>query len=84
MIRLLFVTTLLSSIDTTNTHSLIYLLYTYYVAIIIDYLGMNDKSNEKWAVRAHRWITVNDALTPGKYDKYVRLNIEYARQKGLL
>ena len=47
-------------------------------------IGTNEKSKEKWAVHDHRWITVDDALTVGKYDKYVRLNVAIARQKGLL
>lgn len=40
--------------------------------------------NKEWAVSAHRWITIDEALEAGKYDKYVRLNVEEAVQKGYL
>jgi colanic acid biosynthesis protein WcaH len=42
------------------------------------------KANSAWAVSDQRWISVNDALEEGKYDKYVRLNVEIARKKKLL
>jgi len=37
-----------------------------------------------WAVEAQRWISVDDALLPGNFDKYVRLNIARACARGLL
>jgi ADP-ribose pyrophosphatase YjhB (NUDIX family) len=40
--------------------------------------------SQEWAVEAHRWVSVEEALIPGKYDKYVRLNVEEAVEKGFL
>lgn len=42
------------------------------------------ESSKEWAVEAHRWVSVKEALTPGKYDKYVRLNVEEAVARGFL
>lgn len=39
---------------------------------------------DQWAVTAHRWVTADDLLTPGNYDKYLRLNARIARESGLL
>jgi ADP-ribose pyrophosphatase YjhB (NUDIX family) len=50
-------------------------------------LFLKDKEKERseeWAVEAHRWVSVEEALEPGRYDKYVRLNVEEALQKGFL
>lgn len=44
----------------------------------------NEGRVDAWAVEAQRWITVQDAIQVGKYDKYVRLNVENALEKGLL
>ena len=41
-------------------------------------------SKKSWAVQAHKWVGVDDLLEPGMYDKYVRLNVELARNRGLL
>ena len=38
----------------------------------------------RWAVEAYRWVDVDELLSPGHYDKYVRLNAECARGKGLV
>lgn len=52
----------------------------------IDDQGQHFKATEskEWAVSAHRWITVDEAMEVGRYDKYVRLNVEEARQRGYL
>jgi len=42
------------------------------------------KSKDQWAVTSHRWVTADDLLTPGNYDKYLRLNARIARESGLL
>lgn len=41
-------------------------------------------AREQWAVEAHKWVSVREALEPGRYDKYVTLNIEAAIKRGLL
>jgi 8-oxo-dGTP pyrophosphatase MutT (NUDIX family) len=41
-------------------------------------------SSGTWAVQAHKWVAVDELLAPGKYDKYVRLNVELAAGRGLL
>lgn len=41
-------------------------------------------SCDDWAVDAHKWISVHDALVPGMYDKYVTANVNLAIQMGLL
>ncbi len=46
--------------------------------------SFDTKKSEQWAVEAHRWISVEEALCPGKYDKYVRLTVEDAVEKGHL
>lgn len=47
-------------------------------------VNIDVEQRENWAVAGHRWITVNDGLTIGQYDKYVRMNLLLARQKGVL
>jgi 5-bromo-4-chloroindolyl phosphate hydrolysis protein len=63
---------------------IIIIIITIIIIIIIIASGTNQKSKDKWAVHDHRWVTVEEALSVGKYDKYVRLNVAMARQKGLL
>mmetsp|Transcript_5633 Transcript_5633/g.5832 ORF Transcript_5633/g.5832 Transcript_5633/m.5832 type:complete len:275 (+) Transcript_5633:54-878(+) len=41
-------------------------------------------AKEKWAVTDERWCSVPELCTVGKYDKYVRLNVEIAKRRGLL
>jgi ADP-ribose pyrophosphatase YjhB (NUDIX family) len=40
--------------------------------------------SSEWAVEAYRWVPVEELLQPGNYDKYVRVNAECARMKGLI
>eukprot|EP01035_Chromulina_nebulosa_P017642 gene17642-23220_t len=44
----------------------------------------NKSAGEAWAVEAHKWISIEEALNPGDYDKYVRLNVEKAIKLNLL
>ncbi len=36
------------------------------------------------AAVAYRWVSVPEALEPGRFDKYVRLNVRLAIGQGLL
>lgn len=47
-------------------------------------VNIDHEQREQWAVAGHRWINVDEGLTTGKFDKYVRLNLIIARQRGLL
>ena len=38
----------------------------------------------EWAVEAYRWVPVEELLQHGTHDKYVRVNAECAREKGLI
>lgn len=46
--------------------------------------AVSSSSAEDWAVEAHRWVTPEEALEVGKYDKYVSSNVKLAMQMGLL
>jgi hypothetical protein len=43
-----------------------------------------DRSKKEFAVEEHKWVTIKEACENGKYDKYVRLNIEKSISLGLL
>jgi hypothetical protein len=45
---------------------------------------MNTSAAANWAVSNHRWVSIEEALTPGAYDKYVYLNVDSALKSGLL
>ena len=47
-------------------------------------VNIDMEQREQWAVAGHRWISIEEGLTLGSFDKYVRLNLLLARQKGLL
>ena len=47
-------------------------------------VNIDVEQQEKWAVAGHRWISIDEGLVEGKYDKYVRSNLLIARQKKLL
>lgn len=38
----------------------------------------------QWAVSDYKWASVPETRIVGMYDKYVRLNVEYAVKQGLL
>ena len=38
----------------------------------------------QWAVERQQWVSVQEAMVPGAFDKYVRLNVKRAVQLGLL
>ena len=38
----------------------------------------------EWAVSASKWVSARECLEPGRYDKYVSLNVQKALQRGLL
>lgn len=40
--------------------------------------------NSEWAVEAHRWVTPEEAIKRGKYDKYVSGNVVLAHSLQLL
>jgi NUDIX domain len=42
------------------------------------------ETKDMWAVESHRWISPEEGLVVGAFDKYVRLNILHARKAGLL
>ena len=47
----------------------------------------NDKvvgNNSDWAVEAHLWITPEEAIAEGAFDKYVSSNVKLAMKMGLL
>lgn len=46
--------------------------------------AVSSTSATEWAVQAHRWVSVQDAITPGKYDKYVSGNVKLAQAMGFL
>jgi ADP-ribose pyrophosphatase YjhB (NUDIX family) len=46
--------------------------------------AVSSNSAAEWAVEAHRWITVDEALAIGKYDKYISGNIKLAQSMKLL
>lgn len=46
--------------------------------------AVETKAVKEWAVEEQKWITVEDALQPGAYDKYIRLNVERAQKMGFL
>jgi hypothetical protein len=52
----------------------------------IDALDVNIdlEQRELWAVAGHRWISIEEGIAVGNFDKYVRLNLLLARQKGLV
>jgi ADP-ribose pyrophosphatase YjhB (NUDIX family) len=37
-----------------------------------------------WAVEASKWVSVDELLRPGMYDKYIRLNVKLAKERCLL
>ena len=41
-------------------------------------------SKNDYAIEEYKWITIKEACEKGKYDKYVRLNIEKSILLGLL
>lgn len=44
-----------------------------------------DAANSKeWAVEAHKWVSAEEAVEPGAYDKYVSSNAKLATSMGLL
>ena len=45
---------------------------------------VGQEQQDIWAVSGHRWISVAEGMVEGQWDKYVRLNLALARQKGLL
>ena len=47
-------------------------------------LTSNEEAKRRWAVIAHKWVGVEEVLTPGRFDKYVSLNVIAAKEKGLL
>jgi ADP-ribose pyrophosphatase YjhB (NUDIX family) len=47
-------------------------------------LELNTEASKSWAVEAKRWVSVREALSLGRYDKYVRLNVEQAVTLGYL
>lgn len=44
----------------------------------------NITAQEHWAVLHEKWVTVDEALVDGAYDKYVGCNLKLARSNGLL
>jgi hypothetical protein len=44
---------------------------------------MNEKAKSEYAVEAHKWISIKEALS-NEYDKYVRLNVQKAIQKSYI
>lgn len=49
-----------------------------------DEIIVKQGTNSEWAVESARWIFKEEALEVGKYDKYVRLNVEQAIALGYL
>ena len=47
-------------------------------------ISVSGEASHKWAVDSHRWVSVEDALQIGEYDKYVRLNVEQGIKKGYI
>ncbi len=37
-------------------------------------------TNNEWAVEEQKWVTVEEALQDGVFDKYIRLNVHRAKQ----
>jgi ADP-ribose pyrophosphatase YjhB (NUDIX family) len=37
-------------------------------------------ANSEWAVDEQKWVTVEEALSPGLFDKYIRLNVQRAKE----
>lgn len=48
-----------------------------------DVENKND-SKDQWAVTSHRWVSPEEALIVGCFDKYVYLNMQLAKQNLLL
>jgi hypothetical protein len=44
----------------------------------------NLEALKDWAVGDQKWVTVDETLRHGSYDKYIRLNVEIARTRKLL
>ena len=38
----------------------------------------------EWAVEAHKWVTVDEAVAPDAFDKYVSLNVELLKKRNVL
>lgn len=49
-----------------------------------DDLSLDEQTKNTWAVSDHRWITKEEALIPGNFDKYIALNVAAAMKSGLL
>ena len=47
-------------------------------------ISVGREQRDAWAVAGHRWISVDEGMVEGSFDKYVRLNLVLARQKQLL
>lgn len=54
------------------------------VCSIDDALSVKDGAENAWAVEKYRWVSVQEALEPKSFDKYVRVNVERAIQRGYL
>jgi len=49
-----------------------------------DEIEQKSESKEQWAVSDHRWVSPDEILVKGAYDKYVQLNVAIAKRRGLL
>ena len=47
-------------------------------------VAIAEETKVRWAVSGHRWVTIEEMLMKGKFDKYVRLNALLAKRKGLI
>ena len=58
------------------------------VVVLCDFEGddlhLDEKAKNQWAVQDHRWITRDEAVAPGVFDKYISLNVAAAVKSGLL
>jgi 8-oxo-dGTP pyrophosphatase MutT (NUDIX family) len=48
-----------------------------------DDLELKKSAKDEWAVTDYRWVSPKEALVPGAFDKYVRINVEIAKKQGL-
>lgn len=47
-------------------------------------LPVKSGAASEWAVEGHRWVTVEEALRPNLFDKYVQSNVQLLRDRGAL
>jgi hypothetical protein len=46
--------------------------------------GRTSSGENDWAVEAHKWVSPEELLAPGAYDKYITSNVKAAMNMGLL